>query len=493
MYRNSVKKIASVVILLSFIFCVFVPAADADESIVPDLALREALLEIIEGDELTEDALFVLSGALDFSGLGIEDIAGLEYLTGVESLDLSDNFITDITPLGSLSNLNFLDIRNNYIDISNGSDAMVIIESLNSCQVLYSPQKSVVSDITLPETLDMCPGDVCVFEGAGTAGLVWHSDNTAVAEVADGTVTAVSEGAAVITVSKQDGSDESSCIVYVKKGTISSEGYTIGSGLIRGIGRNTYANFFFASLDADKNDLKLYKDNKPFTADDKTLCTGMSVELIIGGKLRDKLTIVVEGDVNGDGKVDISDYTLIRLDILELKELKGVFKTAADVDMDGQITISDYTQIRLNILGLKRVGGFMPHLPKITNQKVKICVETAFTQMGAPYVGGKEGPTQFDCSGLVYYCLNKAGYKIGRCSAHTYSNYKYWKYVEKKDLVPGDLMFFWASDLSKIGHVGIYLGNNYFIHSTETYKGVVISRFDGKYETSFSHGRRVFS
>lgn len=494
MLRRFIKNIA-VVILLFFIFLVFITAAAAEESIIPDSALQQALLGIIESGEINADALGTLSGSLDFSGLGIEDITGLEYLTGIESLDLSDNSITGIGPLGSLSNLSFLDIRNNYIDISDGSDAMAVIETLSGCEVLYSPQKPDLRDIALPETLEMCPGDVYAFECAGTEGLVWHSDNTDAAAVEDGTVTAVSEGCAVITASAPDDSFEASCTVYVKSAAISSDGYDIGSDdIIRGIGRNTYSNQFFACLNADEADLKLYtKDNKLFTAADKPVCTGMSVELVIGGTLRDKLNIIVEGDSNGDGRVDISDYTLARLDILRLKELKGIFKTAVDVDKDGEITISDYTQVRLCILGLKRVGGFMPQLPAIKNKKIKKYVDTAFAQMGAPYVGGMEGPSEYDCSGLVHYCLNKAGYKIGRCSANTYSKYPYWKYVEKQNLLPGDLMFFWSSDLSKIGHVGIYLGNGYFIHSTATYKGVVISRFCGRYDSSFSHGRRVYS
>jgi len=406
LYRNSIKSIAPFVVLLSFIFCIFIPAAQAGESVARHLALNEALFTVVDGG-----ALFSLSGE---------------------------------------------------------------------------------PEITLPEKIDMCPGDVYLFEAAGADGLIWHSGNTSAATVDGGTVTAVSEGSAVITVLKPDGG-ESSCTVYVKKCSISSEGYITADGLLRGIGKNTYANHLLAGIDADENDLKLYNGDSLFTGDDKVLCTGMTAELVIGGVPRDRLTIIVEGDVNGDGKVDISDYTLIRLDILKLKELKDIYKAAADVDMDGEITISDYTLIRLNILGLKRVGGFMPRLPAIANKKITTFIEAAFAQMGAPYVSGREGPAQYDCSGLVYYCLNKAGHKIGRCSANTYSKYPYWKLVEKENLSPGDLMFFWSSDLSKIGHVGIYLGNNYFIHSTATYKGVVISRFDGKYEASFSHGRRVFN
>ncbi|MDD5017529.1 MAG: N-acetylmuramoyl-L-alanine amidase [Eubacteriales bacterium] len=68
------------------------------------------------------------------------------------------------------------------------------------------------------------------------------------------------------------------------------------------------------------------------------------------------------GDANGDGAVTITDYTLVRLDILGLKSLASAYRVAADVNSDGSITITDYTLIRLHILGLKSIssGGGLP-------------------------------------------------------------------------------------------------------------------------------------
>lgn len=61
------------------------------------------------------------------------------------------------------------------------------------------------------------------------------------------------------------------------------------------------------------------------------------------------------GDVNSDGNVTISDYTLVRLGILSLKQLNDIEKAAADVNIDGQISVSDYTILRLALLGLKSI------------------------------------------------------------------------------------------------------------------------------------------
>lgn len=83
--------------------------------------------------------------------------------------------------------------------------------------------------------------------------------------------------------------------------------------------------------------------------------TGMSVKLIIGGRIRDQLKTIVSGDLNGDGAISITDYTLARLDILDLKTLTDEFRKASDINSDGKISITDYTLIRLDILGLKSI------------------------------------------------------------------------------------------------------------------------------------------
>lgn len=66
---------------------------------------------------------------------------------------------------------------------------------------------------------------------------------------------------------------------------------------------------------------------------------------------------VALGDVNADGVINISDYTLVRLHILGLKPIVDHLQAAADVNRDAQINISDYTLIRLHILGLKPIEG----------------------------------------------------------------------------------------------------------------------------------------
>lgn len=61
------------------------------------------------------------------------------------------------------------------------------------------------------------------------------------------------------------------------------------------------------------------------------------------------------GDVNDDNAITITDYTMLRLDILGLSELSQDQMTRADINGDGEITITDYTMVRLDILGLAKI------------------------------------------------------------------------------------------------------------------------------------------
>ncbi len=80
-----------------------------------------------------------------------------------------------------------------------------------------------------------------------------------------------------------------------------------------------------------------------------------NVNMTVKAKRYDENAVLMLGDVNGDGSINIFDYTLVRLDILGLKALAGNRKTAADVNKDGIINIFDYTLIRLDILDLKKI------------------------------------------------------------------------------------------------------------------------------------------
>lgn len=191
---------------------------------------------------------------------------------------------------------------------------------------------------------------------ATNKNVTWSSSNEGVALVdGNGNVSAISGGTAIITVTTEDRDYTDICTVTVRSDEIESAIYAISSdGSINGIKINTTIAQLAANLNNHSADIKIFDQN----GNEVTvgiLCTGMTVKLIIDGKVRDELTIIILGDANGDGNISITDYTMARLDILGLKTLGHTAAAAADITGDGVVSITDYTLMRLDILGLKNI------------------------------------------------------------------------------------------------------------------------------------------
>ena len=115
-------------------------------------------------------------------------------------------------------------------------------------------------------------------------------------------------------------------------------------------------------------------------------------------------------------------------------------------------------------------------------------VTYAKTLLGKSYVYGGVGPNSFDCSGFTQYVYKKFGINLSH-SASAQANVG--TTVSKSDLKLGDMVFF-SQGGSSIGHVGIFVGNNSFIHAANPQKGVVITSLsDGYYTSNYKTAKRV--
>ena len=118
-------------------------------------------------------------------------------------------------------------------------------------------------------------------------------------------------------------------------------------------------------------------------------------------------------------------------------------------------------------------------------------VAYAMQFLGKPYVYGGSSPKGFDCSGFTSYVYKHFGYTLSRAASGQASE---GTKVAKKDLQPGDLVIYKNNALTKIGHVGIYIGDNKMIHASEPGVGVIITEIDAKshnYPKRFVMGRRI--
>jgi cell wall-associated NlpC family hydrolase len=119
-----------------------------------------------------------------------------------------------------------------------------------------------------------------------------------------------------------------------------------------------------------------------------------------------------------------------------------------------------------------------------------IAARTAERFVGIPYRwGGNTVVDGMDCSGFARAVYNLCGVNIPRTSSE---QYKIGQKIDKNELEDGDLVFFGGSE-SQITHVGIYVGNNRFVHAPKRGEDIKISTLnDNGFSKRFMGGRRYF-
>jgi peptidoglycan DL-endopeptidase CwlO len=108
----------------------------------------------------------------------------------------------------------------------------------------------------------------------------------------------------------------------------------------------------------------------------------------------------------------------------------------------------------------------------------------ALSQLNTPYVWAGSAPGGFDCSGLVMWAYAQVGVSLPHS---TYAQYGYGVPVSRDQLQAGDLVFF-----DGLGHVGIYIGGDQFVHAPHTGDVVKISSLgESWYAATYVGARRI--
>jgi len=139
-----------------------------------------------------------------------------------------------------------------------------------------------------------------------------------------------------------------------------------------------------------------------------------------------------------------------------------------------QTTASDHAQLR--------------DVPPPAQADTHDLVRAALAQLGVKYrYGGKTPRTGFDCSGLVVYAAEQSlGLKLPH---HAATLARIGVSVKRPELQEGDLVFFNTRG-RRFSHMGIYLGENRFVHAPRTGTVVRIERMDTAYWQQRYNGAR---
>ena len=126
--------------------------------------------------------------------------------------------------------------------------------------------------------------------------------------------------------------------------------------------------------------------------------------------------------------------------------------------------------------------------PHDDNESSEAFVRHALAMLGHPYRYGGEQPGGFDCSGLVHYAASQIGARLPRTSGELLH---VGRQVDRSKLRPGDLLFFHGSGRKPL-HVGIYIGDDYFVHAPSTGRVVSIDDLHSAYyQRNYWQARRV--
>lgn len=138
-------------------------------------------------------------------------------------------------------------------------------------------------------------------------------------------------------------------------------------------------------------------------------------------------------------------------------------------------------------------GGYAKQAPEIRVPKEASydfdrLVEISKGYLGTAYRSGGYGKLGVDCSGLVYAVYRD--FNSTHLPPNTEKLFNRLSRVGYRDLRAGDLVFF-SLNGKHASHVGIYIGDNKFIHASRSSGVIVSSLSDSYYRDSYVGGRRV--
>ena len=168
-----------------------------------------------------------------------------------------------------------------------------------------------------------------------------------------------------------------------------------------------------------------------------------------------------------------------------MKDLMNARKVRTTLEQQRQLALLEESQANTAAQtgGQKNIWpdiGFKGRSTSRTTQAQRDkAVAFAKTQVLArkPYIWGDEGPSSFDCSGLVYAAYKSAGLgwpNWDRLNSALYTGYT--QHVSLKELVPGDLLFYsYKGTISTIHHISIYAGNGMMWEANSKDRGLLYS------------------
>lgn len=311
----------------------------SDDTKLSDLKVNGTTIDGFDPDEVLYDYGTVGNDVTSLDVIGIpENPRATVEVEGASDLQVGDNTITvTVTAEDGQSTGQYI-IKVNREGSSNNDLSSLEVEGYDLDPAFDKDETSY--SITVPSDVD----SITVNADA--------EDDNATVEITGADNLQPGENTVTVKVTAENGDEKEYTITVTKEEEqeddekITSQVYTIADGMIKNVVYKTLPLGLKDNCDNDNDKLFVYDSTgENEIAEDKQLGTGMIIKLIKNNRENDRDTIVVKGEVTGDGQVKINDVIKVVGHVVEAEELTGIWFEAADFSNDGQIKINDVVAI----------------------------------------------------------------------------------------------------------------------------------------------------
>ena len=193
--------------------------------------------------------------------------------------------------------------------------------------------------------------------------VAFTSQNTAIVQVNEtGMVKAIKQGNTTITIETQDGKKQKIVEVIIlpilqEGAIIVDSSLQLEGNILTGLPFDNHTAEKLESMFTTNYEIKMVNQENQVILDEQKVGTGSRIQFLENNQLMAEYTVVLYGDVNGDGKINSIDLLVLQRDILEIEKLSGVFLQAGNVRKNGREPSSvDSLKIQRHILGLELIA-----------------------------------------------------------------------------------------------------------------------------------------
>ena len=249
--------------------------------------------------------------------------------------------------------------------------------------VVYVPEKIAVTGIEISaETLEIYKDRTekltvnVLPKNADNTNITYKIEDETIATLSNNGVKGLKKGTTKITFTTEDGNFTKTCTITVKelddsKIEISSNQYEIGQdGKIDNVNPNTTVKDFKEGLTTSKDVTIVIKDKDgKVLGDDDLVGTGSTIEISkeiekipegqqepVKETIKENFTIKITGDIDGNGKVTVTDLSQLKDYIMTGKGLDGIYYETADINGDGKVTLTDLSLMKELLLNSEEEG-----------------------------------------------------------------------------------------------------------------------------------------